>query len=321
MATSRGDFDEVEVWLQRIQDAVDTYSWPEVSLVVTCKRGELARVRGDLVGAKSLLEQVIEWAEQMEDRAVLALANCELGCTLCDLGDLDNSDDITGRSLAVYDDIGDRPGAARCWQVLGQIAMQRGDYKQAMLLMEQGLLIFEDCGDRWGMASTVNSMGDVARNDDDLAGAEKLYRRARGLLRAMGSQMWIFPDTNIGLIHLARREHPEARIILERAIAAFTKTGHNAVIIGCHLGLAACAASKSQWLLWDEHMGEATQMIEASEHADEDSARCATYAGDSALSQGDSDRARGAYEVSLRIYAILGRTAEVAVITDKLASI
>lgn len=321
VAISRGDYDQVEAWLDQIQAAIAKYPWPEVSLVGLCRRGQLARLRGDLVGAKEALQRVAAIAEEMEDRAVLALAHYELGYTLCDQGDLEGGDEITRRGLAEYDAIDDRLGAARCWQSLGQIAMQRGEYQQAMLLLQQAELIFEDCGDRWGMASTVNSMGDVARNNSDLAAAQKFYRRARGLLRAIGSHMWIFPDTNIGLIHLVRREYPEARIILERAIAAFTKTGHNAAIIGCHLGLAACAASRNQWLLWDEHMTQAIGMIEDSAHADEDSARCATIAGDAALAQGDPVRSRGAYLISLKIWAVLGRAEEVAGVNEKLAAL
>ncbi len=321
VAISRGDYDRVEYWLDRIQEAVAKYPWPEVSLVGLCKRGQLERLRGDLAGAAAALGRVAEIAEEMGDGAVLALAHYELGYTYADQGDLVRGDELTLRGLAEYEAIDDRLGAARCWQSLGQIAMQRGECREAMLLLEQAELIFEDCGDRWGMASAVNSMGDVARNDSDLAGAEKLYRRARGLLRAIGSNVWIFPDTNIGLIHLARKEYPEARVILERALAAFTKTGHNAAIIGSHLGLAACAASRSQWLLWDEHLGEGAELIESTRNADEDSARCASLAGDEALGQGEPERARLAYEIAMGIWAILGRSKEVRELDAKMAGL
>ena len=321
VSISRGDYDQVEKWLDKIQAAIARYPWPEVSLVALCRRGQLARLRGDLHGAAEALERVTVIAEEMEDGVVMALSYYELGYTYADQGLLERADSLTRKGLAEYDAMEDRLGAARCWQSLGQIAMQRGDYEQAMVLLEQAELIFEDCGDRWGMASAANSMGDVARNNSDLDGAQKLYRRARGLLRAIGSHMWIFPDTNIGLIHLVRSEYPEARTVLERALSAFTRTGHSAAIIGCHLGLSACAASRSRWVVWDRHFGEATNMIETSGGADEDSARCAGLAGDSALARGDSGRARAAYLVSMRLWAVLGRAGEVGRINEKIASL
>jgi len=311
IAISRGDYDQVDLWLDRIRDAVARYPWPEVSLAGLCRRGQLARMRGDLSGAVNALGRVAVIAEEMEDRAVEGLAHYELGYAYADMGDLDRAEELTRKGLKVYEAIDDRHCVGRCWQSLGQIAMQCGNYGEAMSRLVQAEAIFKDCGDRWGMASTVNSMGDVARNNSDLPGAEKLYRRARGLLRAIGSQVWIFPDTNLGLIHLARQEHAEAQVILERAISAFMKTGHNAATIGCHLGLASCAASSSEWGLWDDHMSQASEMIDNSAHADVDAARCASYAGDAAVARGDVTRARSAYEISLRIWKVLGREHEV----------
>ena len=65
-------------------------------------------------------------------------------------------------------------------------------------------------------------------------------------------------------------------------------------------------------------MSQAKEKIVVSAHADVDAARCAIYAGDAAVEQGDVERARSAYQISLKIWEVLGRDTEIHLLQERL---
>jgi tetratricopeptide (TPR) repeat protein len=201
-------------------------------------------------------------------------------------------------------------GAARAWQNLGQITTETGQHAEAAKQLREAERRFEVVGDRWGMASAINSQGDVARYQGQLTQAAELYRRARGLFRAIGSASWTFPNYNLALVHLARREFGEARPIMEESLPAFTKQGNRPAQTDVLIGLAACAASECSWLLFDDHMDEVAGALRATASADEDTARLLSTAGDVAVAQGEGARGIQAYRLARGQWRILGREAE-----------
>lgn len=275
-------------------------------------RGRRARVAGELERALAALASVEQLAEELGDLELRARARWEVGATLTEQADMQQAARYARDALQDYEAIGDPIGCARAWQSLGEIAKESGRHGEAVVLLRQAEGLFEECGNRWGMASAVNSQGDIARYRDELEDAEALYRRARGLMRAIGSGAWIFPEFNLGLVALARGDAQAARPALERGLDTFVRQENRSALAAAHLALGACAGLEDQWLLWDDHMGQAAELLAQTSMVDEDNARTAARAGRIAAARGQAERARQAYRLSRSQWVALRRTTELA---------
>jgi hypothetical protein len=174
-------------------------------------------------------------------------------------------------------------------------------------LLRKAESLFEQVGHRWKMADALNSQGDVARADGDLDLAVVLYRRARGLLKAIGSRSWAVPQYNSGLVHLARDDFERATPVLEVAMHSFIEQGNRNALANAHLALASCAASTEAWLLFDDHVREARAILSETGYADEDTARLAVRAGTAAIDQDQPPRAQAAWRLAISLWTALGR--------------
>ena len=88
----------------------------------------------------------------------------QLGITAQDRGRLDEADDWYRRSLAISEELGDRPGIAITYHQLGRIAQDRGRLDEADDWYRKSLAISEELGDRPGMASTHSQLGITAQD-------------------------------------------------------------------------------------------------------------------------------------------------------------
>jgi tetratricopeptide (TPR) repeat protein len=95
----------------------------------------------------------------------------------------------------MFEELGDRSGAAWCLNQQGDIARQQGEMAVAGQLYQQALSAFREAGDRWGSARSLADLGHVCREQGDYEAAHAAYREAlkifadlehrRGMARAM----------------------------------------------------------------------------------------------------------------------------------------
>ena len=316
-----GNYAEGAVWLEKMEESAARWEWPLVQARAMCLRAEVQRLAGEYDSAFSTLMEADVAARKRGDRRLMGDVRYRVSRVLTEHGDLIGGERWGTQALADFEHVGDDVGAARAWQNLGQITTETGRHEQADTQLQEAERRFERVGDRWGMASSINSQGDVARYRGQLTSAADLYRRARGLFRAIGSASWIFPHYNLALVHLARREFGDARLIMEGALPAFTEQGNRPAQTDVLIGLAACAASERTWLLFDDHMDEVAGALRATASADEDTARLLSTAGDVAVTQGEANRAIQAYRLARGQWRILGREAEVQHLNEFIAQL
>jgi eukaryotic-like serine/threonine-protein kinase len=111
-------------------------------------------------------------------RSVVALAKANQAYAHRDLGHPDQSVALLEEAAKIYEDIGDRAGAARCLSNLGLSLWNRGDLNAAQPLLERALLIHRQVGSRSFESRTLNNLGIIRWMKGDIAGAEKLWREA-----------------------------------------------------------------------------------------------------------------------------------------------
>ncbi|WP_375293973.1 tetratricopeptide repeat protein [Oscillatoria sp. HE19RPO] len=79
--------------------------------------------------------------------------------------------------LALYQEIGDKPGMATSWGQLGYIELNRGNSDEAEHLYRQSLAIKTELGDRSSMATSWGQLGYIELNRGNWDEAERLYRQ------------------------------------------------------------------------------------------------------------------------------------------------
>jgi tetratricopeptide (TPR) repeat protein len=82
------------------------------------------------------------------------------------------------RSLAIREEIGDRPGVATSHRHLGVVAYELGEYEEARRLLQASLAICESLEDQEGRANSLNGLGDTARALGNFAEAGHHLRAA-----------------------------------------------------------------------------------------------------------------------------------------------
>ncbi|SRR5258708_10491306 len=110
---------------------------------------------GDIAGGHSLLGDAVQHG-------------CRRGRTA---GELE-------QALAIYRDLGIRPGQANALLVLGAVRREMSDYHRAAGELEQALAIYRDLPDRGAEITALNEIGTLHRLSGEPAEADACHQQA-----------------------------------------------------------------------------------------------------------------------------------------------
>ena len=85
----------------------------------------------------------------------------------------------------LFEELGDRSGAAWCLNQQGDIACAQGDITAARALYERALSAFRVAGDQWGTARSLTDLGSIACERADYPAAQAAYREAIRIFTAL----------------------------------------------------------------------------------------------------------------------------------------
>jgi predicted ATPase/DNA-binding SARP family transcriptional activator len=97
-----------------------------------------------------------------------------------------------GRSVALYEELGDRWGLARALARLGYTAELLCRFGEAQKLCERSLVISQELGDRHGTADAMLTLGTISWVQGRLDEAHRLYRESLSICRALGDWNLMF---------------------------------------------------------------------------------------------------------------------------------
>ncbi len=147
----------------RMLQAQPTSSQQQSNVAAACHQlGIVAQGRGRLEEADDWYRQSLAINEDLGNRPGLALSYHQLGMTAQDRGRLEEADDWYRQSLAINEDLGNRPGLADSYHQLGRVAQDRGRLEEAHDWYRQSLAIREDLGNRPGLALSYGQLGLLA---------------------------------------------------------------------------------------------------------------------------------------------------------------
>jgi predicted ATPase len=162
----------------------------------------VARVRGDLVRARALLDEAEARFTAADDDTGLATVLVRHAYTSLADGDVAAAHAHLERALELRAGLSDRRGRALVLSGLGLVETIAGDYERAETDLVEALEIFRRAGDRWGLASTLWRTADLAVARGRLDDAEAALREADAVLEATQRERWI-ASTLAGLANIA----------------------------------------------------------------------------------------------------------------------
>ena len=131
----------------------------------------------------------IRWhqSESPQQRKALAVAYHQLGMVAQTRGQYDVAEDWYRKSLALKEDLTDRPGIARTLFQLGVAALERGRYEAAEDWFRNALTIFEQIGNQPAIARCHYQLGRLAQDQGRLDAAEGWFRQALTVFEQRGA--------------------------------------------------------------------------------------------------------------------------------------
>jgi tetratricopeptide (TPR) repeat protein len=150
--------------------------------------GMVAQDRGDLDTAQDWYRKSLAITEELGDRPGMAISYHQLGMAAQDRGDLDTAQNWYRKSLAIEEELGNRAGMAISYHQLGIAAQDRGDLDTAQDWYRKSLAIEEELGNRPGMASSYHQLGIAAQVLGDLDTAQDWYRKSLAISEELGDR-------------------------------------------------------------------------------------------------------------------------------------
>jgi predicted ATPase/class 3 adenylate cyclase len=161
-------------------------------------------------------------------------------------------------SLAIFRELGHKPGIAASLLSLGMVAQYREDYRAAWALFEESQAIFRELEDKQGIASSLGGLGWAAHVQGDYAAARALYEESLEICCGLGNKQGIaWSLQSLGGVTYIQGDHGEARARIEESLAIFRELDQKP-------GIAHSLMSLGWWTLDQGHLGEARALYEES---------------------------------------------------------
>ena len=165
----RGYAKEARDWMDKLLEIESPHSQGRALLLQ--KAGWLTRASGDFGKADVLLRRALEMARQIGDKDRAALALMDLGLSIRDQGDNEQSISYFSEALKLVQETGNKREIGNCMYYLAHSYAQ--DLDRSMSLWEQGLNIHRENGDKTHIAWGLEGLAGVAYLKRDFASSLK----------------------------------------------------------------------------------------------------------------------------------------------------
>ncbi len=213
-----GRVDEARLAFESMLDLAHRYGARNKIAAALGRLGRLARARGDLHVARTLLWRALDLFQQAEDQRGVAAVQDDLGVVANLAGDLDGAVQHSTEALRIRQSINDPLGEALSTHNLGLVHLQRGQPRQARAHFERALALRESCSDIAGATLTRNALAVLAYERGDIEQAEKSWTEVLELARALGDKrVIVMVSANLGEAAIQRGDTTTATQQLEVA--------------------------------------------------------------------------------------------------------
>ncbi|MFC6895471.1 BTAD domain-containing putative transcriptional regulator [Nonomuraea dietziae] len=189
------------------------------------------------------------------DAVQLATAQWLLGFVQWGQGELSASAELLSRSLATFEELGDRWGTAAALTGRAFQATIRGDFAAVEREGGRSLRLFEELGDHWGVLQAVEPLAMLAEIDGDYERAEGFHRRALAMAEEL--ELWFEVSrslSGLGRIALLAGDYARADELHERARRLAAEQAHPYAEQYAEIGLALSARRQGRFEAAEKHL-------------------------------------------------------------------
>lgn len=146
-------------------------------------------------------------------------------------GKIDESKVLAEQSLALFESLDDKNGAADIRAGIGVLHYTQGEYPEAKQFLHEAYSIYAINGDIEHTARTLHRLGNIALDQAEYEQAKDHYEEAIDLRRQLGDAEYMaLSSINIGLINYRQGNYPEAESYFEDALNIFENIGSTVAI-------------------------------------------------------------------------------------------
>jgi tetratricopeptide (TPR) repeat protein len=186
-------------------------------------------------------------ARRLQNQAAVADALRSLGWAELRQGAYGEAEAHAQESLAIFQTLGDRIGAAKTADLLGAIARESGDYERALGYQREAQALLQGAGAPGAEAVLLNNMGEVARAMGDYALAQRYYQQSGERSAALDDLLSVqVASLNLGHTAAALGDDAEARARFHEALRLAREMNVVPVLLDALAGLAGVLARTSQ---------------------------------------------------------------------------
>jgi predicted ATPase/transcriptional regulator with XRE-family HTH domain len=157
-------------------------------------------IRGYLTEGRERLARLLKLAEGLPASKTVARALNGAGHLARDQADNATARILIERSLAMWQELGNKREMAWALNGLGLLAFDRGDNQAARNYYEQSLALWQEVGERWGYARVNNDLGHLANREGRFEEAVARHKESLAIFQETGDKQAIGWAT-IGLGH------------------------------------------------------------------------------------------------------------------------
>jgi len=189
------------------------------------KRFRIAELEQRLTDADELLKESDDQRSATLVGHYIVWLN-ELGFLHHSLGDLQQTEAVLRKGLALEEMLGRQEGMAIQYGNLGLVYRTRGELDRAEEMARESLTINEKLGRQEGLASQYASLGGLYTQRGELDRAEEMYRNALAIDEKLDSQDGMATSyANLGLVAISRGDLSKARELWPKARNLYDKIG------------------------------------------------------------------------------------------------
>jgi DNA-binding CsgD family transcriptional regulator len=184
----RGYLSEGRGWLERVLALPGVDAHPTQRAKALYCLGGLARFLGNLPLARLHLEASLALWRELGDRPGYAYTLARVGKVVKHQGDLALALALLQESVALFREEKDQRGLALALVGLGEVVCAEGDLLGARSYLLESLQLWRVVGDQWGVALALNGLGDILRGQGDSEQAAVLYAESLALFRRLDNK-------------------------------------------------------------------------------------------------------------------------------------
>jgi predicted ATPase/DNA-binding CsgD family transcriptional regulator len=165
-------------------------------------------------------------------------------------GDYSRAASLSGRSVKLYRQLGDKRGIADALHGLALVARVGDNLAAACAIYAKSLALFREVGDEWKVAYTLFYLGVARWLEDNCDEAEPVFQESLAISRRLENHKGIyFGYFGLGQVALGRRDYPAATAFLHECLEFNRSVGDTRSMARAAYGLGDAAAGQGDYAM------------------------------------------------------------------------